>query len=183
MCVIHITLPPIFSLAAKPTYLPWPCFVWYSSLLIIHVWYPHNDIQTGVELSPLSNFDKIEKSKMAAITICAFIKNDKRKFVQYRSLPATLYQSYTIMWNTSKYTNITRSYTKTYTGHDSRLYIRIPLLLGRRSTRVGIGSNTHGRALPTIRILVPSSRRVSVWPTAITQSISAWYMIAWYLFT
>ena len=35
-----------------------------------------NDIQMRVELSPWSNFDKIEKSKMAAITICAFIKND-----------------------------------------------------------------------------------------------------------
>ena len=36
-------------------------------LLIIHVWHPYNDIQMGVELSPLSNFDKIEKFKMAAI--------------------------------------------------------------------------------------------------------------------
>ena len=78
------------------------------------------------------------------------------------------------------------------TGHCLRLYtrftllciyIRIPLLLGRRSTEVGIWSNTHGRALPTVRILVPSSRRVSVWPNAITQSMSAWYMIVWYLFT
>ena len=109
--------------------------------------------------------------------------HDQQLYNQYRSLPATLCKFYTIMWNTSEYTNITRSYTKTYTDHDPRLYIRITLLLGRRSTRVGIGSNTHGRALPTVRILVPSSRRVSVWPNAITQSISAWYMIAWYLFT
>ena len=93
------------------------------------------------------------------------------------------YTFYTIMWNTSEYTKNTRSCTKTYTGHDPRLYIRIPLLLGRRSTEVGIWSNTHGRALPTVRILVPSSRRVSVGPNAITQSISAWYMIVWYLFT
>ena len=45
-------------------------------LLNIHVRCPYNDIQMGVELSPWSNFDQIEKSKMAAITICAFIKND-----------------------------------------------------------------------------------------------------------
>ena len=44
------------------------------SLLITHVWHPHNDIQTGVELSPLSNFDKIEKSKMAAIAIAHLLK-------------------------------------------------------------------------------------------------------------
>ena len=85
VCNSHnIALPPIFSLAATPTYLPWPCFVLYSfSLLIIYVWHPHNDIQTGVELSPLSNYDKIEKSKMAAITICAFIINDiSRKIIE-----------------------------------------------------------------------------------------------------
>ena len=53
------------------------------SLLIIHVRHPHNDIQMGVELSPLSNFDKIEKSKMAAITIWTFIKNNiSRKVIE-----------------------------------------------------------------------------------------------------
>ena len=31
----------------------------------------------------------------------------------------------------------------------------------------------HGRALPTVRILVPSSRRASVWPNTITKPISA----------
>ena len=77
------------------------------------------------------------------------------------------------MWNTSEYTIITRSYNKTHTGHDPGLYIRIPLLLGRRSTKEGIGSNTHGRALPTVRILVPSSRRASVWPNTVTKPISA----------
>ena len=45
-------------------------------LLNIHVRCPDNDIRMGVELSPWSNFDKIEKSKMAAITICAFIKKN-----------------------------------------------------------------------------------------------------------
>ena len=41
----------------------------FFSLLIIHVWHPHNDIQMGVELSSLSN-------KMAAIAIWTFIKNN-----------------------------------------------------------------------------------------------------------
>ena len=49
------------------------------SFLIINVWHPHNDIQTGVVPSPLSNFDKIEKSKMVAIAICAFIQNDRSR--------------------------------------------------------------------------------------------------------
>ena len=52
------------------------------SLLIIHVWHPHNDIQMGVELSPLSNFNNIEKSKMTAIAIWTFIKhNISRKVI------------------------------------------------------------------------------------------------------
>ena len=45
-------------------------------LLNIHVRCPDNDIQMGAELSPWSNFNKIEKSKMAATTICAFIKKN-----------------------------------------------------------------------------------------------------------
>ena len=94
-------------------------------------------------------------------------------YIYYRPLPATLYMVYTILWNTSKYTIIARSYTKTHTGHESGLYIRIPLLLGRRSTKEGICFSTHGRALPTVRILVPSSRRVSVWPNTVTKPISA----------
>ena len=58
------------------------CLIVFS-LLIIHVWHPHNDIQMGVELSPLSNFDQIEKSKMAAITISAFSINDiSRKAIE-----------------------------------------------------------------------------------------------------
>ena len=56
-----------FSLAALRVDLV--VFDTVFSLLIIHVWYPHNDIQMGVELSPLSNFDKIEQSKIAAIAI------------------------------------------------------------------------------------------------------------------
>ena len=109
--------------------------------------------------------------------------HDRRLYNQYRSLPATLYTFYTIMWNTSECTKNTRSCTMTYTGHDRWLYIRLTLLLGRRSTEVGIWYNTHGRALPTVRILVPSSRRVSVWPNTIAYSISDQYMIVWHLFT
>ena len=35
----------------------------------------------------------------------------------------------------------------------------------------------HGRALPTVRIIVPSSRMVSVRPTTIAQLISEQYMV------
>ena len=41
-------------------YLKLVLFGQFLSLLIIHVWHPHNDIQMCVELSPLSNFDKIQ---------------------------------------------------------------------------------------------------------------------------
>ena len=37
------------------------------SLLIIHVWHPHNDIQMGVELSPLSNFDIYNKGVKSCV--------------------------------------------------------------------------------------------------------------------
>ena len=48
----------------------------------IHVRHQQNDIQIGVGLSPLSNFDKIEKFKMDAIKLYAFIQNDiSRKVV------------------------------------------------------------------------------------------------------
>ena len=98
--------------------------------------------------------------------------HDRWLYIQYRSLPATLYTFYTIMYMSTEYTKNTRSCTMTQTDHDLWLYIRLTLLLGRRSTEVGIWYNTHGRALPTVRILVPSSRRVSVWPNTIAQSIS-----------
>ena len=94
----------------------------------------------------------------------------RRLYNQYRSLPTTLYTFYTVMCEASEYTTNTRSCTMTWTGHDRWLYKRLTLLLGLRSTGVGIWYNTHGRALPTVRILVPSSRRV--WPNTIAQSIS-----------
>ena len=79
---------------------------------------------------------------------------------------------YTIMWGSSEYTKNTRSCTMTWTGHARWLYKRLTLLLGLRSTVFGIWYDDHGRALPTVRIIVPSSRRVSVQPNAIAQSIS-----------
>ncbi len=58
---------------------PWGCTLFcrlqFFSLLIIHVLYPHKDIQMGVELSPLSYLHTNEKSNMAAITIYAYIEN------------------------------------------------------------------------------------------------------------
>ena len=64
------------------------------------------------------------------------------------------------------------SCTMTRTGHDRWLYKRLTLLLGLRSTGVGIWYDNHGRALPTVRIIVRSSRMVSVRPNTIAQSIS-----------
>ena len=98
--------------------------------------------------------------------------HDRRLYNQYRSLPTTLYTFYTIMCGSSEYTKNTRSCTMTWTGHDRWLYKRLTLLLGLRSTGVGIWYDDHGRALPTVRIIVPSSRRVSVRPNTIAQSIS-----------
>ena len=88
--------------------------------------------------------------------------HDQRLYNQYRSLPTTLYTFYTIMCESSEYTINTRSCTMTWTGHYRWLYKRLTLLLGLRSTGVGIWYNDHGRALPTVRIIVPSSRMVSV---------------------
>ena len=101
--------------------------------------------------------------------------HDRRLYNQYRSLPTTLYTSYTIMCESSEYTKNTRSCTMTWTGHDRWLYTCLTLLLGLRSTGVGIWYDDHGRALPTVRIIVPSSRRVSDRPNTITQSISDQY--------
>ena len=77
----------------------------------------------------------------------------------------------TIMWTSSEYTKNTRSCTITYTGHYRRLYRRLTQLLGLRSTDVGIWYDDHGRALPTVRIIDPSSPMVSVWPNTMVQSI------------
>ena len=109
--------------------------------------------------------------------------HDRRFYNQYWSLPTTLYTSYTIMCESSEYTKNTRSCTMTWTGHDRWLYKRLTLLLGLRSTGVGIWYEDHGRALPTVRIIVPSSCMVSVWPNTITQSISDQYVIVLYLLT
>ena len=94
--------------------------------------------------------------------------HDRRLYNQYRSLPTTLYTFYTIMCESSEYTKNTRSCTMTWTGHDRWLYKCLALLLGLRSTGVGIWYDDHGCALPTVRIIVPSSRMVSVRPNTIS---------------
>ena len=48
--------------------------------------------------------------------------HDRRLYNQYRSLPTTLYTFYTIMCESSEYTENTRLCTMTGTGHDRRLY-------------------------------------------------------------
>ena len=96
----------------------------------------------------------------------------RRLYSQYRSLPTTLYTFYTIMCESLEYTKNTRSCTMTWTGHDRWLYKRLTLLLGLRSTSVGIWYNTHGRALPTVRIIVPSSRRPGLGLTQYNRSIN-----------
>ena len=48
--------------------------------------------------------------------------HDRRLYNQYRSLPATVYTFYTIMYMSTEYTKNTRSCTMTQTGHDRRLY-------------------------------------------------------------
>ena len=98
--------------------------------------------------------------------------HDRRLYNQYRSLPTTLYTFYTIMCESSEYTTNTQSCTMTWTSHDRWLYKRLKLLVGLRSTGVGIWYDDHGRALLTVRIIVTSSRRVSVRPNTIAQSIS-----------
>ena len=45
-------------------------------------------------------------------------------YIQYRSLPATLYMFYTIMYMFTEYTKNTRLCTMTQTGHDRWLYIK-----------------------------------------------------------
>ena len=55
----------------------------------------------------------------------------------------------------------------TYTDHNRWLYIRPTLLLGRRSTGVGVWYNTHGRALPTLCATPPNAPKIHgrvLWP-------------------
>ena len=80
-------------------------------------------------------------------------------------------------WNPSEYTENTRSCIMTSSGHDRWLYRRPTQVLGLRSTGVGIWYDDHGRALPTVRIIVPSSPRVSVGPNTTALAISEWYVV------
>ena len=112
-----------------------------------------------------------EYTKNTRSCIITYTGHYRRLYKQYRSRPTTLYTSYAIMRSSSEYTKNTRSCIITYTGHYRRLYKRLTQLLGLRSTGVGIWYYDPGRALPTARIIVPSSPRVSVWPNIIVQSI------------
>ena len=113
--------------------------------------------------------------------------HDRRLYNQDRSLPTTLYTFYTIMQspqNTLKihgrvlwHLPVTTDGFIIKTGHYRRLYTRSTQVLGLRSTGVGIWYFDPGRALPTVRIMVPSSPMVSVWPNTTAQSISEWYMV------
>ena len=103
--------------------------------------------------------------------------DDRRLYTQYRSLQTTLYTFYTIMRGSSEYTKNTRSCTLSYTGHDRWLYKRLTQLLGLQSAVSVYWYVDHGRALPTVRIIVPSSCMISVWPTTIAHIISEQYMI------
>ena len=82
--------------------------------------------------------ESAEYTKNTRSCIMTGTGHDRRLYNQYRSLPTTLYTSYTIMCESSEYTKNTRSCTMTGTGHDRWLYKRLTLLLGLRSTGVGI---------------------------------------------
>ena len=103
-----------------------------------------------------------EYTKNTRSCIITYTGHDRRLYDQDRSRPTTLYTFYSIMQSSSEYTKNTRSCIITYTSHDRRLYYRLTQLSGLRSTGVGIRYDDHGRALPTIRIIVPSSPMVSV---------------------
>ena len=61
--------PPRNSPAAKEGYFAEPCLAdLFFLLLIIAQWYVYNDIQGGVEFSPLKIYGELRKSKMAAIS-------------------------------------------------------------------------------------------------------------------
>ena len=50
-------------------------------------------------------------------------------------------------------------------------------IIGASTAGVGIGDNTHHRALLTVRMAMLPLRRVSDYPSTITQSMSDWLMI------
>ena len=65
LCIIHVLYRTKlqYYLVAKQTYIfasTLFCLIHFFSLLMSGI--PHNDIQMGAGLSPVTNFDKIEKS-------------------------------------------------------------------------------------------------------------------------
>ena len=117
----------------------------------------------------LHNMTFPEYTNYSRSYITTYTDHDRWLYIQYRSLPATIhvYTFYTNMYMSTDHTKNTRSCTMTNTELDRWLYIRLNLLLGRRSTDVGIWYNTHGRALPTVRITLKIHGRV-LWHIPIT---------------
>ena len=122
---------------------------------------------TGVFTHTSHNMTFPEYTNNSRSYIMTYTDHYRGLYIQYRSLPATIYTLYTIMDMSTDHTKNTRSCTMTNTEHDRWLYIRLNLLLGRRSTDVGIWYNTHGRALPTVRITLKIHGRV-LWLLPIT---------------
>ena len=100
---------------------------------------------------------------------------------QDRLLPTTLYAVYPVGSSPPEYTENTRWCIMTSTGHDRPGYIRSSQELGLRSTGSVSKTPTRcnrlrclrpGRALPTVRIIVPSSPMVLVVPKITAQTIS-----------
>ena len=87
----------------------------------------HNYIMpmnTGDFTHTLHNMTFPEYTKNTRSYIMTYTDHDLWLYIQYRSLPATLYTFYTIMYMSTEYTKNTRSCTMTQTGHDRWLYIQ-----------------------------------------------------------
>ena len=120
-----------------------------------------------------------EYTKNTRSCVITYTGHDRRLYNQDRSRPTTLYTFYTIMQSSSEYTENTRSCIMTYTDHDRSRPITTDDFVNVSHHYWGSGRpasvfwyDDHGRALPTVRIIVPSSRMVSVRPKTIVQSIS-----------
>ena len=116
----------------------------------------HNYIMpmnTGDFTHTLHNMTFPECTKNTRSYIMTYTDHDRWLYIQYRSLPATLYTFYTIMYMSTEYTKNTRSCTMTQTGHDRWLYIQyrsLPATLYTFYTIMYSPRNTlkiHGRVL------------------------------------
>ena len=108
-----------------------------------------------------------EYTKNTRLCILSSTGSDRLSYDPDRSLPTTLYEFYPVGSSPPEYTENTRLCIMTSTGYDRPLYIRSTQELGLRS----------GRALPTVRIIVPSSPRVLVLPNITAEPISRGYLV------